>query len=55
MALSGHGEQLMVASHLGLAIPGNQAIGLAIFNVFNKRKHLSPQYQILPLAPKYAN
>ena len=52
LTLSGHGDRLMVAVHTGAPLLGNQTVSFAIFNVLgSKKKHLSPNYQPLPMAP----
>jgi chromosome transmission fidelity protein 4 len=56
VALAGHGSQLAVAVHLGMPLPGNQNIGVAVFNVGRDQKgalsHPLPNFQPIPLAPR---
>ena len=51
VALAGHGKEIAVAVHISMPLPGNQAIGIAIFSV-GGRKHRLPTFTPLPLAPK---
>ena len=50
VAMSGFKDKLMISAHLGLALPGNQCIGTAVFHV-GKLDHQLPHFNSLPLAP----
>jgi chromosome transmission fidelity protein 4 len=53
VALAGQGSLLVVAVHLSLPLPGNQSIGVAVFNMSGKTSaHLIPAFQPIPLSPK---
>ena len=55
VSLAGQGPYLAVAVHLGMPLPGNQNIGVSVFNVGSLRKrtiHPMPTFQPIPLAPK---
>jgi chromosome transmission fidelity protein 4 len=51
VALAGCGKQIFIAVHMGMALPGNQAIGIAILTV-GERRHRNSSFTLLPLAPK---
>ena len=50
VAMSGHGPFLMVVVHSGMPLMDNQSLIYALYNLKTK-KHPSPHYQPLPLAP----
>ena len=51
VSLAGYKKQIAITVHLGLGLPGNQLIGIAILNI-GERSHPLPNYSHLPLAPK---
>ena len=51
VALSGSGKEIAIAVHMGMALPGNQAIGISLLTIGGKR-HRNANFTLLPLAPK---
>ena len=51
VALAGCKKEIAVAVHMGMPLPGNQAIGIAVLNVGGKI-HRNTSFTPLPLAPK---
>ena len=51
VSLAGYKKQIAITVHLGLGLPGNQLIGIAILNI-GEKSHPLPNYSHLPLAPK---
>jgi len=53
VAIAGQGSNLAVAVHLALPLPGNQNIGVAVFNLAGKNpSHPISVFQPIPLSPK---
>ena len=51
VSLAGYKKEIAITVHLGLGLPGNQSIGIAILTV-GEKNHQLPYYSHLPLAPK---
>ena len=51
VALAGCKKEIAIAVHMGMPLPGNQAISIAVLTVGGK-KHRNHSFTALPLAPK---
>ena len=51
VSLAGYKDLIAVVVHLSMPLPGNQALGIAVFQVDGSH-HPLPTFTALPLAPK---